>query len=337
MIIRVRTPARAGLIGNPSDGFHGVTIAFTFDAFWAEVALWESPDLEIRPSRRDATRFASINDLVHNVSSYGYYGGIRLIKAIIKVFADYCRSLGIELAHKNFTISYRSNIPLRVGLAGSSAIITSTLKALMQFYGVSIPKQIMPNLILKAETEELKIGAGLQDRVVQAYGGVVYMDFNQELMARGFGHYEHLDPTQLPPLFIAYDDSATEGTEVFHNDIRERYARGEKLVIETMEAIAEGARRFRQAMQAGDLDEMDRLINRNFDLRAQIYRINDLNRRLIQTAREAGASAKFCGSGGAVIGIYRDEETYRRLEEGYRAIGATLLRPRVVTYDGSPG
>ena len=336
MIIRVRTPARAGLIGNPSDGFHGVTIAFTFDAFWAEVTLWESPELEIRPSRRDATRFASIDDLVHSVSNYGYYGGIRLIKAIIKVFADYCREAGIELPRRNFTVSYHSDIPLRVGLAGSSAIITSTLKALMRFYEVAIPRQIMPNLILKAETEELKIGAGLQDRVVQTYGGVVYMDFAREWMARGFGHYEHLDPKLLPPLFIAYDDSATEGTEVFHNDIRERYARGERLVVETMEAIAEGARRFRQAMEAGDLDEMDRLINRNFDLRARIYRINELNRRLIRTAREAGASAKFCGSGGAVIGIYRDEATFQRLQEGYEAIGATLLRPRVVTYEAHP-
>ncbi|HEY64218.1 MAG TPA: GHMP kinase [Caldilineae bacterium] len=337
MIIRTRTPARAGLIGNPSDGFNGVTISFTFDAFWAEVELWESPELEIRPAPRDATRFASIDDLVHSVTNYGYYGGIRLIKAIIKVFADYCQSLGIELDRKNFTISYRSNIPLRVGLAGSSAIIASTLKALMRFYGVSIPKQIMPNLILKAETEELKIGAGLQDRVVQTYGGVVYMDFDRELMTRGFGHYENLDPALLPPLFIAYDDSATEGTEVFHNDVRERYARGEKLVVETMEAIAEGARQFRKAMEEGDLDEMERLINRNFELRSQIYQINDLNRRLIQTAREAGASVKFCGSGGAVIGICRDEEMFHRLQKGYQAIGATILRPRVITYDELDG
>jgi glucuronokinase len=333
MIIHTRTPARVGLVGNPSDGFNGVTISFTFDAFWAEVALWESPELEIRLTPQDATCFASIDDLVHNVSNYGYYGGIRLIKAIIKVFADYCREQGIELDRRNFTVSYRSAIPLRVGLAGSSAIITSALRALMQFYGVSIPKPIMPNLILKAETQELKIGAGLQDRVVQVYGGLVYMDFNRELMARGYGHYENLDPRMLPPLYVAYDDSSTEGTEVFHNDVRERYARGEKLVIETMDAIAENARHFRQAMEAGDLDEMDRCINRNFDLRSRIYRINDLNRRLIRTARDLGASSKFCGSGGAVVGICRDDEAFRRLQEAYRAIGATILRPRVVSYE----
>jgi glucuronokinase len=332
MIIRTRTPARAGLIGNPSDGFNGVTIAFTFDAFWAEVALWESPELEILPSARDITRFASIEDLVRTVSDFGHYGGIRLIKAIIKVFADYCWEHAIALDDRNFTISYRSTIPLRVGLAGSSAIITSAFKALMQFYGVSISQEIMPNLILKAETQELKIGAGLQDRVAQVYGGLVYMDFNREVMSRGYGHYESLDPRLLPPLYIAYDDSSTEGTEVFHNDVRERYARGEKLVMETMEAIAENARSFRKALTAGDIDEMNWRLNRNFDLRSQIYRINVLNRRLIETARALGASSKFCGSGGAVLGICRDDEMFYRLQEAYQAMGVSVVRPHVVAY-----
>ncbi len=330
MIIKTRTPARAGLIGNPSDGFNGVTIAFTFDAFWAEVMLWESPELEIRGWVRDRVNFESVEDLVYNVTNYGYYGGIRLIKATIKVFADYCKKRGIELDRRNFTISYKSDIPLRVGLAGSSAIITSTIRALMQFYGVSIPKQILPNLIMSAETDELKIPAGLQDRVVQTYGGLVYMDFDKELMERGYGFYERLDPSLLPPLFIAYDDSATEGTEVFHTDIRERYRRGERLVIDTLDEIAEGAVRFREAMETGDVAEMNRLLNRNFDLRATIYHISDLNLRLVNTARELGASAKLSGSGGAVVGIYQDEEMYHRLEEAYRQIGAKIVRPRVV-------
>ena len=40
--------------------------------------------------------------------------------------------------------------------------------------------------MLRAE-EELDITAGLQDRVVQVYGGVVYMDFAKKLMQQ-HGH-----------------------------------------------------------------------------------------------------------------------------------------------------
>ena len=332
MIIETRTPARAGLIGNPSDGFNGVTIAFTFDNFVASVKLWESPELELCSWKMDGTVFASMEDLVSNVINYGYYGGIRLIKAIIKIFYDYCRDLGIELDHKNFTIAYSTNIPVRVGLAGSSGIITSVLRALMRFYGVSIPKQVLPNLILQAESQELRIGAGLQDRVAQTYGGMVYMDFDKELMKRGFGQYENLDYKSLPPLFIAYDDSSTEGTEIFHNPLRERYEKGDPEVVEPLLAIAECARRFRAVLQTGDVDEMERLMNENMELRYRLQPMSALNERLLQAARNAGACAKLSGSGGAVVGVYRDEAVYRRLTEEYRKIGASLLKPHIVEY-----
>ena len=332
MIIKVHTPARIGLIGNPSDGFGGVTIAFTFDAFCATVCLWESPELDIRESERDRSTFDSLEDLVANVNAHGYYGGIRLIKAVIKVYYDYCTRLGIQLEPKNFTLSYGTSIPSRVGLAGSSAIVTSVLRALVQFYGVSIPKQIMPNLVLGAEMDELKIGAGLQDRVAQVYGGLVYMDFAPELMHRGFGDYVQLDSSLLPPLFLAYDDQASEGTELVHNPMRERYEKGDAAVIGALKRIADGARSFRRALEEGDVDEMARLVDANFDMRCEIYDVGALNRRMVNVARRAGACAKFSGSGGAVVGIYRGEEMYARLEEGYRKIGVKILRPRLVEY-----
>ena len=63
----------------------------------------------------------------------------------------------------------------------------------MAFYGVTIPKYIQANLVLSAEVDELKITAGLQDRVIQVYEGVVYMDFSKKIMDRqGYGQYRQL-------------------------------------------------------------------------------------------------------------------------------------------------
>lgn len=78
----------------------------------------------------------------------------------------------IQLNHRNFTLEYDTNIPRQVGLAGSSAIVTATLKCLMDFFDITeqdMPKEIRPKFILDVEKEELKINAGLQDRVVQVY------------------------------------------------------------------------------------------------------------------------------------------------------------------------
>jgi glucuronokinase len=176
MIIRTKAYARAGLIGNPSDGYFGKTISFILKNFSARVTLYESPRLVILPQKSDRLEFRDFGELIDDVRLHGYYGGVRLIKAAIKRFGDYCARIGRAM-DKNFSIGYETDIPVRVGLAGSSAIITATLRALMEFFGVGIPKPELPGLILSVELDELKIGAGLQDRVIQVYEGVVFMDF----------------------------------------------------------------------------------------------------------------------------------------------------------------
>ena len=51
---------------------------------------------------------------------------------------------------------------------------------------------------------DLGITAGLQDRVIQTYEGVVYMDFDRSIMeSRGHGDYTPLSPALLPRLWLA--------------------------------------------------------------------------------------------------------------------------------------
>src|SRR5207244_1734107 len=92
LLIRKRAYARAGLVGNPSDGYHGKTISFSVRNLHAEVILYEWEDVELVWSDEDQSRFRSIYDLARDVKLHGYYGGIRLVKATIKKFVDYCRS-----------------------------------------------------------------------------------------------------------------------------------------------------------------------------------------------------------------------------------------------------
>ena len=174
------TDARAGLLGNPSDGYNGKTIAISVRNFRAEVVLYEWDSVDIVQSRDDRARFRSIHDLAQDVRLHGYYGGIRLIKATIKRFADYCSEHNLMLHNRNFSVRYETNIPRQVGLAGfSSSIIVATLRCLMEFYEIEIPLELQPSFVLSIETEELGISAGLQDRVIQCYEGVVYMNFDK--------------------------------------------------------------------------------------------------------------------------------------------------------------
>jgi len=332
-LTRKRAHARAGLVGNPSDGYHGKTISISVRNFWAEVVLYEWDSVDIVLAEGDRATFNSVQDLARDVRLHGYYGGIRLIKATIKRFVEYCAANGIALHDRNFSVRYQSNIPRQVGLAGSSALITATLRCLLEFYGIEMPLRAQPTFILKVEQDELGITAGLQDRVIQAYEGLVYMDFDRsrEDMIAGLPcyHYEPLAPSLLPPLYLAYHVSLGEPTEIFHNNIRERYNRGETLVVDAMAYAADLAAQAREALVAGDTVRLSRLIDENFETRRRIYQLPAWQIDQIETARACGVSAQFAGSGGAIIGVYRDEAQFEAVSRALAAIGSKTIRPLV--------
>ena len=331
MVITKKAHARAGLVGNPSDGYFGKTISFIIRDFAAEIILFESPELTIEPNDRDHSVFRDIGQLASDVAQFGYYGGIRLLKATVKRFYDYCTKEGIKLHDRNFTLRYKSNIPPQVGMAGSSAIICACLRALMEFYGVTIPRHIQPNVVLSVENDELGIPAGLQDRVIQVYEGVVFMDFNRgQMEQRGYGTYEEIDPALLPPLYVAYTKQLSEGTEVFHNDIRSRWNRGEREIVSAMYHWAGLAERVKELLLSGQGSKIGPLLNENFDLRRRLYKIGKGNLEMVEAARSVGASAKFTGSGGAIVGTYEGDDMFRRLEEVMAPAGIAVIRPQIV-------
>jgi len=331
MIIKEKAYPRAGLIGNPSDCYFGKTISFTFINFFAEITLYETPKLEILPNEKDHSKFHDIHKLAEDVNLYGYYGGIRLLKAAIKVFYDYCNQNKIAIINKNFTIKYYSNIPHRVGLAGSSAIITACFKALLKFYNIKIPNPVLANLILSVEKDELGIYAGLQDRVIQVYQGLVYMDFNEDILKKtGYGYYEKLDYSLLPPLFIAYRLDLAEGSEVVHNSMKKKYDSDDKDIKSAVEKWKNLTEQFKAFLYKKDRKKLSELINQNFDIRRSIANITKKNLEMIDTARSTGASAKFTGSGGAIIGTYKNEKMFNDLKKKLKVLNINIIHPTII-------
>ncbi len=332
-IIRQRAYARAGFMGNPSDGYNGKTIAFVIRNFFAEVTLYDWPTVEIVLTKEDQTSFRSIAELAEDVQLHGYYGGMRLIKATIKRFYDYCRMKGWPLHNRNFSIRYSTTIPRAVGMAGSSAIIVATLRALMEFYQVAIPQRVQPSLALSVELQELGIAAGLQDRVIQVYEGLVYMDFAKERMEEidgmPCGVYEPLPVSRLPKIYVAYSTEVGEPTYVVHNPLRARYLAGDPDVHAAMRHFAELTVAARTALETGDHPTLHRLINENFDTRASICTISERHMEMIRTARSVGASAKFAGSGGAIVGTYTDDAMFSRLRTELAGIRCDVIQPRI--------
>jgi glucuronokinase len=330
-IVESSSYARAGLLGNPSDGYFGKTIAIIVKNYSSTVVLYEWPELEIILSRQDRCQFNRIEELIEDVKLNGLYGGLRLIKAAIKVFAEHCQQNNIVLPRQNFALRYETSVPRQVGMAGSSAIITAAFRGMMEFYGIEISKPELANLVLAVETKEIGIAAGLQDRVCQAYEGLVYMDFNRPFFEEyGHGLYEELNPDLLPPLFLAHRQDLSQISGVYHGNLRERWERGDSEVREAMEVFARLAERGKECLLKGDHDQLAELINQNFDTRARLVALDPANVEMVELARKHGVCAKYAGSGGSIVGICQQDEVFEQLQLAFRKIGCVVVRPQVV-------
>lgn len=321
---RVEVPARAGLVGNPSDGFGGATVAFTIDRLTAVIEACAS---EVVGLEADGARitFADTAALVAagRAGNYPPGGPLALLMAASKRFCERGGGAERRLEGPGFELALSaSSIPPRVGLAGSSAIVVGALRALSALAGHEYDHAELAAAALACETDELGIPAGLQDRVVQAYGGLVFMDFDPGHPAGG--RFEPLAPSLLPPLFVAWLGGAETDSGRTHQTVRERFDRGDREVVEAMAEIGQLARAGRDALERRDHEALGALMTRNLELRKQIYTLDPRHERLVETARELGLPANYTGSGGAIVAL-RGDHTIDELEQAFTPIGAQIL------------
>jgi glucuronokinase len=293
------------LVGNPSDGYGGRTIAYTFRELHVDVTVVQSPRLVIDGGR----------------------GERALLDAAFARFAAHCFDTGAN--PRPCALSVRSTIPPKVGLAASSAIIIAALRALSDFNQVTIPKISLPGVALAAE-EDLDIPAGLQDRVAQVHQGLLYMDFEPRLLAEnGHGTYERIDPDLLDHAYVAWCPRLSVASSVFHGELRRRFRSGDRATVDALGQIAELATVARDAAARGDRSTLDSLVNENFNLRRKLGPLESQHVRMVEVARAAGASANYAGSGGAITGFVQSNETFAELTCALAAFGCTVIRPTV--------
>jgi len=336
-------PARIGLMGNPSDGFEGKTLSFLLENFAASVVI-KAPEPPLSPTtvhlephpELDPFVFGDAGSFALHTTLHGYYGGLRLVQAACQVFTRLCMQSGncAAVLSRGFVLRYSTTIPRMVGLSGSSAIIIATFRGLLRYYGLSLcdlglTRDEMPTVMLDVERRELGISAGLQDRVIQTFGGLVHMDFGPEAVRRkretvaaasaaSFssaaslaatssligGDYTLLSPSMLPPLYLAYNVAVGGDSGKVHSTVRDRWAAKEPTLIAGMQALAGYADEALLALQQGDASRLAAIMRLNFSMRRSLYGdavVGLSNIAMIERAESLGLSAKFTGSGGALV------------------------------------
>lgn len=325
--------ARSALLGNPSDGFGGATISLTVANWRARATLVEAAGVELRmgPARRD---WPDLSGLLDEVESTGHPSPVRLLTATLVRWLDW-HGARDQARRTGLRLEVDSDIPLQLGLGGSSAIVIAVWRALDAWFARKVEPELLASLALSVETGLLNIPAGLQDRVCQSLEGLVAMDFaparTRTVAGMVLGHYERLDERLLPGgLFLACNPAASEGTEVPHLSLRQRFDAGEPAVRAAMREFAALARAGVAALRSRDEGELARLIDANFDLRQAVCELNPVHVAMVRAARGLGASAQYTGSGGAIIGILPDGMAWDEFASALRATGCGVIRPDVL-------
>jgi len=296
--IQARAYARVGLLGNPSDLYAGRGLGFAVQDFPLDVVLTAVDG----PAQHDD-----------------------LVAAGWRVFERRAAQAGVTTTQP-FTLTIKSQIPFQVGLSGSSAVLIAALRAWSRAYDVPLTQLEVAELAWRAEVDELGVRAGPLDRLVQAFQGLIAMDFSDPFAAHSI---EVLDPASLPELLIAYDPDPGTPSGAVHEPVWERFQAGDAAVMRTMADLAGGATAGAAALAQADHGTFCDLVDRNFDLRASLFRIAPRDQAMIDLGRRHAAATKFCGSGGAVLVVPRAAGQLADLSARYEAAGFRTIVPTV--------
>ncbi len=272
----------------------------------ATVDLRPDHGVAIEPGAEDVPRWAGIDQLVERVDRDGLGTGVQLLTATVRTVCDVADDLG-RRRPGGFHLSYETDIPRGVGLAGSSALVLAALSVLGRHAGLEWPAHALPPIALGVETGRLGITAGLQDRVIQCRGGAVAMDFSD---LRGDARYgvhhgtdEPVDPESLPPLFLGWyrDGAAPSGT--YHRHLRAAFDAGDPEVRRGLRRLAALVGEGRAALRWGAHDRFGELVAENMAVRRTLAPVEPAQLEPIDALLAAGIPATFTGSGGAVVGL----------------------------------
>jgi len=312
---------RVGLLGNPSDIYRGRVLGFTFCDFGAQARVEPAERTELVGPGGERLEVGSPCSL----DPRSLRGASRLLAAALRRLAAFAPHQ-VEPAARPFRLTATTTIPRQVGLAGSSALVVAALRALSAWFAVALDAFELSELALLAETLELGSVAGPQDRVLQAWGGLLFMDFREP---RDPARYVRLDPALLPPLFLAWDPSPGEDSHSVHSHVHARWAAGDPAVRAALAVFPrladEGVRRLRQGDAAGLAD----LLDAAFEARSALFAIGAGDRERVAIARAHGAGASLCGSGGAIVGVPRDPRSLAALSATFEGARQRFLVPRV--------
>ncbi len=299
MRIVATAPGRAGIVGNPTDGYGGSVISCSLAAR-ARVVIEDADEFRVQVGEL-ATVFRAKRDYLLKNDRFD------VVRAVMQFFGR---------TDLKVSVTVTTDVPVQGGLSGSTAILASLVAAFMKMWGRETSRYHLAETLRIIELNYLKIHCGYQDHYMTTFGGINFMDFREKenyrrLADEIYATVEPLTPhvSQLP--FLLAHSGIRHVSGAVHLPIRERWLEGEKIVVEGYERISAIARRGKRALIERDWETLADLMNENHRIQHEISHVGERNLRMMNAAIENGAlAAKLAGAGGGgtIIILTHDPE-----------------------------
>jgi len=281
-------PARVGLVGNPSDGYGGAVLGTVVPGLGATVTAEPADGVEFGDGER------------------------RIISAALLTLVEHLARTA-RGGERGARLTWTTNIPRSVGLAGSSALAVGAIDATAALWNTPLDRRVVAALALSAERDVLGIAAGWQDRIIQSHGCSLLVDAAAMEVVDGLSvpTVTTLAPTteeRSMSLLLGWNEATATTSEEYHGALRTSSAS----LATPMQGLAELAREAARAFSAGHVDGVARAVDDGWKLRQSCAPLRADHADLVEMVRASGLAATTPGSGGAVVAVCADEDDVSR-------------------------
>ena len=312
-VIRCSAPGRCAIIGNPTDMYGGSVISCSL-AYRARVTVEACDELELVAEGQGVA--------IHGRDELALNGDVF---DVARAVLDYMRDDSLCCR-----LSYSTDVPVRAGVAGSTALTVAILYGLLRFRGRDDNPYCVAELARYIELNHLRVVCGYQDAYMCTFGGLNYMDFRgkqfyREASEELYATVERLDP-YVPWLpFVLVHTGVAHSSDAVHKPLRERWLEGDPEVREAYEEIGVLAREGKKALLGADWPRLGRLMNENHAIQRDLGGSGPQNEELIAIALangSLGAKLAGAGGGGTIIALHLHPE---ELVAAMRAAGHEMV------------
>ncbi|WP_135830461.1 mevalonate kinase [Halorussus halobius] len=246
-----------------------------------------------------------------NVSESVVEAGVRYVDAAVEQARD-----AADAPSAGFDVDVESEIPLGAGLGSSAAVVSAAIDAATRELGVELDEAELADRAYRAEFDAQDGEASRADTYCVTVGGAVRVEGDD---------CRSIEAPDLP-LVVGFDGGSGDTGELVAGvrRLREEY----DFAADTVETVGDLVRSGEDALAAGDLEELGRLMNFNHGLLAALGVSSRSLDSMVWAARDAdalGAKLTGAGGGGCIVALDPTDETETALaftpgcEDAFRA------------------